>query len=69
MCLVMTLTIGAIEQMVTGNEEIQKLDVKVSRELDESFAKMLKPPRTVTKIRLSSKNIKTSRIRGCILRV
>lgn len=46
--------------MVTNNAEIQILDVKASRNLDESFTRMLKPSRMVTKIRLVNKNIKTS---------
>lgn len=43
----------------------RKLDVKTFRELDELFARMLKPPRMVTKIRLVNKNIKTSIIQRC----
>lgn len=48
--------------MVTGNEEIQQLGDKVSWKLNGSFARMLKLLRMVTKIRLVSQNIKTSRI-------
>ena len=43
------------KKKVTGNVEMRKVDIKESRNLDGSFARMLKAPRMVTKIMLVSK--------------